>query len=115
MSGQEPSKTRLDDLQARIDAAKGKDDVPSKLEAGHTHAQLAWRMVIQLVVGIALGFGIGFGIDRLHGTTPIFLVLFIGFGLAAGIKVMMRTAQEVQDRNARLGIGQDMPDDEKDA
>jgi ATP synthase protein I len=27
---------------------------------------------------------------------PIFLILFIGLGLAAGIRTMMRTAEEVQ-------------------
>jgi len=115
LSGSDPEKSPLDDLQARIDAARGKDDEPSALEDGHSQAQLAWRMVIELVAGIALGFGIGYGLDWLFGTTPIFLVLFIGFGLAAGVKVMMRTAQEVQKKNAHLGIGQDVPEDEEDA
>jgi ATP synthase protein I len=52
--------------------------------------------VIELVAGIAIGFGIGFGLDWLFGTVPIFLILFIGLGLAAGIRTMMRTAEEVQ-------------------
>jgi ATP synthase protein I len=59
-------------------------------------ANMAWRMVIELVAGIAIGFGFGYGLDWLFGTMPIFLVLFIGFGLAAGIRTMMRTAEEVQ-------------------
>ena len=29
---------------------------------------------------------------------PFFLVLFIGFGFAAGVKTMLRSAKEVQDR-----------------
>ena len=32
----------------------------------------------------------------LFGTIPLFLVLFILLGLAAGIRVMMRTAAELQ-------------------
>ncbi|WP_347853446.1 AtpZ/AtpI family protein, partial [Planktomarina sp.] len=53
-------------------------------------------MVIELVAGIAIGFGIGYGLDWLFGTLPIFLILFIGFGFVAGVRTMMRTAQEVQ-------------------
>jgi len=49
-----------------------------------------------LVAGIAIGFGVGYGLDWLFGTIPIFLILFIGLGLAAGIRTMMRTAEEVQ-------------------
>lgn len=44
----------------------------------------------------AIGFGVGYGLDWLFGTLPIFLILFIGVGLAAGIRTMMRTAEEVQ-------------------
>jgi ATP synthase protein I len=57
---------------------------------------MAWRMVIELVAGIAIGFGVGYGLDWLFGTIPIFLILFIGLGFAAGIRTMMRTAEEVQ-------------------
>ena len=58
---------------------------------------MAWRMVIELVAGIAIGFGIGYGLDRLFGTLPVFLILFIGLGFVAGVRTMMRTAQEVQE------------------
>lgn len=92
---------RLNHLQERIDAMKAaRAPAPSKTEDHHTMAQVAWRMVIELVAGIAIGFGIGYGLDAWLGTMPIFLILFIGLGLAAGIRTMMRTAQEVQDKNA---------------
>ncbi len=61
-------------------------------------ANLAWRMVIELVAGLAIGFGIGYRLDRLFGTLPIFMVLFILLGLAAGVKTMLRSAQEVQEK-----------------
>jgi ATP synthase protein I len=57
---------------------------------------MAWRMVIELVAGIVIGFGIGYGLDRLFGTLPVFLILFTGLGFVAGVRTMMRTAQEVQ-------------------
>ena len=34
---------------------------------------------------------------RLFGTLPVFLILFIGLGFVAGVRTMMRTAQEVQE------------------
>lgn len=39
---------------------------------------------------------------------PIFLVLFLLLGLAAGIKVMLRTAEELQRKAAEDGQG-DLP------
>ena len=59
-------------------------------------ANMAWRMAIEVVAGIVIGFGIGYGLDRLFGTLPVFLILFIGLGFVAGVRTMMRTAQEVQ-------------------
>ena len=87
---------RLRDLDQRIQAAKNVENEGPKLADHHSGAQLAWRMVIELVAGIAIGFGIGYGLDTLFGTMPIFLVLFIFFGLAAGVLTMMRSAKEVQ-------------------
>lgn len=87
---------RLKALEARIAAAKGEERKPHS-EEHYSQASMAWRMVIELVAGLAIGFGIGYGIDVMIGTTPIFMVLFIGLGLAAGIKTMMRSAQEMQN------------------
>jgi ATP synthase protein I len=76
-------------------------DPPRSAEGDkYSQAQLAWRMVIELVAGLAIGFGIGYGLDHLFGTMPIFLVLFIFAGLAAGIKTMLRSAKEVEMRRA---------------
>ena len=57
-------------------------------------------MVVELVAGLGIGFGIGYGLDHLFGTMPIFLVLFIFAGLAAGIQTMLRSAKEVEMRRA---------------
>jgi ATP synthase protein I len=73
-------------------------DPELKLDDHHSGAHLAWRMVIELVAGIAIGFGIGYGLDVFFGTLPIFLVVFMLLGFVAGVKTMLRTAQEVQVR-----------------
>jgi len=51
------------------------------------------------VAGLGIGFGIGYGLDLLLGTIPIFLVIFTMLGLAAGIKTMMRSAREIQEKH----------------
>ena len=84
----------------RLATLKGAVEGPPKRHQDnqYSQAQLAWRMVVELVAGLMIGFGIGYGLDYLLGTMPIFLVLFIFAGLAAGVKTMLRSAQEVQER-----------------
>lgn len=91
---------RMSALEERLDAAKKR--ATAERPRGDEHysmANVAWRMVVELVAGIGIGFGMGLGLDSLFGTTPIFLILGILFGLAAGINVMMRTAKEVQEKH----------------
>ena len=40
---------------------------------------------------------LGFGLDYLFNTTPIFLIIMIFFGFAAGVKTMMKTANEIKE------------------
>ncbi len=85
-------------LEARIAAAKAAQAPKPRVDEHYSQANLAWRMVIELVAGLGIGFGIGYGLDSLFGTIPIFLVLFTLLGLAAGIKTMLRSAQEAQKK-----------------
>lgn len=97
MSDQE----RMAALEERLDAAKARHTAERPRGDEHySMANVAWRMVVELVAGIGIGFGMGYGLDSLFGTMPIFLVLGVLFGLAAGVNVMMRTAKEVQEKQA---------------
>lgn len=62
---------------------------------------MAWRMVIELVAGIGVGFAIGIGLDELFGTGPFLLVTFTLLGFAAGVRTLMRTATDMQQRLIR--------------
>lgn len=97
----EADRRSLEELEARIEAAKAPEETTHHSEEHYSQAQLAWRMVIELVAGLMIGFGIGYGLDTLFGTMPIFLVLFILLGLAAGVLTMMRSAKEVQEMRQR--------------
>jgi ATP synthase protein I len=91
-------KQRLEQLETRIKAAKKAQEPGPRQDEHYSQAQLAWRMVIELVAGLGIGFGMGYGLDVLFGTLPIFMVLFTMLGLAAGVKTMLRSAREIQDK-----------------
>jgi len=86
---------RLKDLEDRISRVKGAQEPEETQKVDYSQAELAWRMVLELVVGILVGLGVGYGLDALFGTRPVLMILFIFFGLAAGIRTMLRTAEEV--------------------
>jgi len=95
----DPDQTKkMAELEARIAAARAAQAPKPRADEHYSQAQLAWRMVIELVAGLGIGFGIGYGLDALFGTTPFLMILFIFFGLAAGIQTMMRSAKEVQKK-----------------
>ncbi|MFK7744395.1 MAG: AtpZ/AtpI family protein [Roseobacter sp.] len=89
---------QLQQLEAKIAAAKKAQEPGPRMDEHYSQAQLAWRMVIELVAGLGIGFGMGYGLDVLFGTLPIFMVLFTMLGLAAGVKTMLRSAQEIQEK-----------------
>jgi len=85
---------RLRELEARLGKKAGAK-LPSRGEEHFSQANLAWRMVTELVAGLGIGFMIGYGLDYLTGLRPVFMVVFVLLGLAAGIKTMMRTANDI--------------------
>ncbi|MGR3621922.1 AtpZ/AtpI family protein [Pseudophaeobacter sp.] len=91
-------KQRMAQLEDKLAAARKAQEPKPRVDEHYSLANQAWRMVIELVVGLGIGFGIGYGLDLLFGTLPIFMVLFVMLGLAAGVKVMLRTAQEIQEK-----------------
>lgn len=91
-------KQRLEQLEAKIRAAKKAQEPGPRSDEHYSQAQLAWRMVVELVAGLGIGFGMGYGLDVLFGTLPVFMVIFTMLGLAAGVKTMLRSAREIQDK-----------------
>ena len=93
---EDPFPERLKRLEDRIAAAKAARTEPARGQSEFTQGSLAWRMVTELVAGMALGIAVGFGLDWLFGVRPVFLVLFALLGFAAGVRTMLRTAEEVR-------------------
>ena len=96
-----PDKKSLDQLSQRIAIAKKATEKPPKGQHHEAEVQSAWRMVVELVTGMIVGFGIGYGLDYFLNTLPIFLVTFTLLGFAAGVRIMMQTAKELQRVNIK--------------
>ncbi|MFW5655466.1 MAG: AtpZ/AtpI family protein [Roseicyclus sp.] len=100
---EDDDRDRLSALEARLEAARKRTEPGrSHSEEHYSQAQLAWRMVIELVAGVGIGVAIGYGLDSLLGTRPWLMAVFTMLGFAAGVKTMIRSAQEVQ-RKADAG------------
>jgi ATP synthase protein I len=95
-----PDPKRLDKLSEKLEAARKAKQPVAAEESHYTAARAGWQMVTELVVGLLLGFGIGFGIDYALDTRPWFMLIFTMLGFAAGVRTMMRTAEEIQKKNS---------------
>lgn len=100
---------RLKALDERIRKAKAGPEQKPHMEEHYSQAQLAWRMVIELVAGLVIGFGIGYGLDLLLGSTPWLMIIFVFLGFAAGVKTMLRSAQEMQREMSSDEEGEGQP------
>ena len=86
---------RLRDLDRRLDARRAKDNTPSRA-GGESRTKpgfaLALRLGADFVAGVVLGAALGWGVDRLFGTGPWGLMVFLLLGFAAGLLTVMRSA-----------------------
>ncbi len=96
----ETDRKSLDELGARIDAARQQLDGPKREQTTkYKTLNRAWQMVVELVVSVVVGGCIGYALDWAFGTLPLFLVIFGGFGFAAGIKTILATARGFIDED----------------
>ena len=51
---------------------------------------LGFRMLAELIAGVAVGAIIGWQIDRWSGLSPVFLIIFLMLGVAAGFWNMVK-------------------------
>ncbi len=101
MGAAEERSAKLDELDRRIRAVR-EAQAPKRGKVGDkfTAADMAWRMTLEMVVAGMVGAAMGWGLDALFGTLPIFLIVFILLGFAAGIRTVMRSAEELQKKQA---------------
>ncbi len=97
--GQNRNTDKLADLDRRIDALRDAGKPKPRADKGKFDAMsYGWRMIIELVVSVMAGAAMGWGLDHLLGTLPGFLIVMTLLGFAAGVRTMLRSAEEMQRR-----------------
>ena len=88
----------LKSLEEKIEAAKKAVEPEQPVQNKFSAAEVGWRMIIELTAGVFIGFGLGYGLDFLFSTKPVFMLILTLFGFAAGVKTMMKSARELQEK-----------------
>jgi ATP synthase protein I len=101
----------LNKLDARLKTARGKTDTESAPRGRGTQSGLGQglRIGIEMVVSVAVGAGIGYFIDNWAETTPLFMIVFLFLGFAAGIMNVLRIARGLDEA---VGFGRAMREKE---
>ena len=101
-----PDPDRLKALAAKLEAAQAEPE-RKKHDAGkYGGAGPAWQMVVELTTGMAIGVILGLALDYWTGLAPLFVVVCTLLGFAAGVRVMIQTANYHQKR-----LGATAPED----
>lgn len=101
MGAPEDRSAKLDELEKRIRTAReGQRPKRRRMRGEFTAAHVAWRMTLELVVGGLIGAAMGWGLDVLLGTRPVFLIVFVLLGMAAGVRTALRSAEELRREQA---------------
>jgi ATP synthase protein I len=92
--GDEDLERRRRELEASLatrvpERNEGHDDSKA---AGATGYGQAFKLSSEFIAGIAVGLGIGWLVDRLAGTSPWGLIVFLLLGFGAGILNVLRSA-----------------------
>jgi ATP synthase protein I len=93
--GDEGLSERLRDLERRLDVRRVAREEVTRAEAAppvNAGYGMAMRLGADFVAGVAVGAALGWGFDRLFGTSPWGLMVFLLLGFAAGVLSLLRTA-----------------------
>ena len=110
----EAIKRRLHDLEGKVRDARLRHEPASSQAQDRASAMgEALKLSTEMIAGVAVGGFIGWALDRLFGTAPILMVVFLILGAAAGIINVIRSAQRRQAAAGPLP-GKDLHADDED-
>ena len=95
MSSPHIENPKLKDLDDKLKKIREKKVGSNSDNQAFKSAHVGWRMVLELVIGIIIGVVLGFSLDSFLNTSPIFLIILIFLGFAAGVRTMIKTAKEI--------------------
>ena len=96
MSDENPDPNRLQGLQERIRAAKGRVPV-RKDQARPSNFGIAFRLSTEFVAAVFVGGMIGWALDSWLGTSPILLLVMFFLGVATGFRNVVRAANRMNE------------------
>lgn len=101
------SQKSLSDLDSRIKAARGPEEKepPSRGRGTQSGLGQGLRIGIEMVVSVAVGAGLGYFIDGWADTRPLFMIVFLFLGFAAGIMNVLRIVRGLDEA---VGLGRAM-------
>ena len=83
----------LDEFSERLDRMRGTGEEPPSQKSASAWGR-AMRISSDLLAGVIVGCLLGFGLDYWLGTKPLFLLVGMAVGFAAGFRNMMRTLKQ---------------------
>jgi len=84
----EAKRKALEEKLAKHASSQSKtDEAPKKDNTGFARGL---KIASEFVGGVVVGAAIGYGIDHFAGTLPLFFVIFLMLGFAAGILNVLR-------------------------
>jgi ATP synthase protein I len=92
---------RLERLGASLEAHRP-TEVAEESKARSAGFAQAIKVASEFVAGVIVGAGVGWGVDRLLGTSPWALIVFLLLGFAAGVLNVLRAEGKVAEAGARL-------------
>jgi ATP synthase protein I len=104
---------RRRDLEATLAARRPEKRIGSEgtNSGGVAGFGQALKLSSEFIAGIAVGVGLGWVIDRVAGTSPWGLIVFLLLGFGAGVLNVLRSAGLVAEPGPkRSGKGVDEPD-----
>ena len=99
-TGDNPSEAELSDRLRRLGERLGPERTEGSAAAASGESQgpdpngigKAMRLSSEFIAGIIAGFGIGWLLDRMLGTSPWGMIVFLMLGFLAGLMNVMRSA-----------------------
>ena len=89
----------LDDLARRIAQVNPSDKKNNKESVVRVKSwAIGYRMISDLCAGILVGLIMGWGIDKVFGTSPWFMIVFLFLGFIAGVRVMIQTSKQLNKK-----------------
>lgn len=98
---------RRRDLEAAIAARRPekKPDGPASRSDGMAGMGYALRLSSEFIAGVVVGAAVGWFVDRMAGTSPWGLIVFLFLGFGAGVLNVLRSAGLVAEHRIRTPDG----------